>query len=460
VGRLFWKFFIFFWLAQTTTVIGVGVAMWLKSPERDQQHAAMFAPQSPAFFVASAASTLRHGGHEALRSLLQEQCREPVPPVFAVDENNHELLGRPVSVEMLEQANRLMGSQKNGGLAEKITADDGHTYLLFAPSFAHPYPDDRWEHNPPDGHQGPPPRGMFPPLMPLLAGWLVSLIFAALLAWYFSKPIRKLRVAFEAVANGNLDERLEPVMGKRRDELADLGRDFDSMVYRLQQLMDGQKRVLHDISHELRSPLARLQAAIGLARQQPERIEDSMARIEREAVRMDTLVSELLTLSRLEAGMAGKLNEDVDLNELLSNVMEDARFEAEASGCRIEFKEHSRAVIRGNTELLHRAVENVVRNAVKHSPVGGLVTIKMQNSDDQTICIDVTDEGAGVIEADIQSIFEPFFRSDEMKYSDGHGLGLAISRRVVNSHHGNIYARNRANGGLCVTITLPVKPSV
>ena len=310
-----------------------------------------------------------------------------------------------------------------------------------------------------DGHMNHPhpEGGMPPPFMALLAGGLVSLIFAALLALYFSKPIRKLRMAFEAVANGHLDERLAPVMGKRRDELSDLGRDFDSMAQRLQQLMDGQRRVLHDVSHELRSPLARLQAAIGLARQQPERIEDSMMRIEREAVRMDSLVSELLTLSRLEVGMAGKLDEHVDLNELVSNVVEDARFEAETSGCRIKFEEQARATILGNAELLFRAVENVVRNAVKYSPVEGMVVIKMQKNDDQTVRICVSDEGPGVPVKDIQSIFEPFFRSEGTKTSDGHGLGLAISHRVLHAHQGSIVANNRETGGLCITITLPAK---
>jgi len=439
VGRLFWKFFIFFWLAQVTTFIGVGVAMWLHSSGMAQ-----FRALPPASSVAAAASVLRHSGREALRGLLREQSREPAPPVFAVDENNRDILGRPVSEAMLAQANQIAGSQNNFGRAEKVAGADGYTYLLFAP--------------PPDGRRGPPPlgRGMLPPVMPLLAGGVVSLFFAALLAWYFSTPIRKLRSAFEAVANGHLDVRLVSVMGNRRDELSDLGRDFDSMVHRLQQLMDGQRRVLHDVSHELRSPLARLQAAIGLARQQPERAEDSMMRIEREAVRMDTLVSELLTLSRLEAGMAGKLDDAVDLNELASNVVEDARFEAEANGCRIEFEENRQAVVRGNAELLHRAVENVVRNAVKHSPSGGLIVINMQKNDNQTIGITVSDEGSGVPEADVLSIFKPFFRSDQTKTSDGHGLGLAISHHIVSAHQGSILANNRADGGLCITITLPV----
>lgn len=439
MGRLFWKFFIFFWLAQVTTFIGVGAAMWLRSPGMEQLRAPPPAPS-----VAAAASVLRHGGRVALQGLLLEQSRVPVPPIFALDESYHDILNRPVPAGMIEQASRITGSQDSGSMAEKVATADGHIYLLVAP--------------PPDGRRGPSPlgRGMLPPLMPLLAGGVVSLFFAALLAWYFSAPIRKLRSAFEAVANGHLDVRLVPVMGKRRDELADLGRDFDSMAQRLQQLMDGQRRVLHDVSHELRSPLARLQAAIGLARQQPERAEDSMMRIEREAVRMDALVSELLTLSRLEAGMAGKLDEAVDLNELVTNVVEDARFEAEASGCRIEFEENRQAFVRGNAELLHRAVENVVRNAVKHSPAGGLIGIKIRINSDQTIFIYVSDEGTGVPETDIQSIFEPFFRSDEKKTSDGHGLGLAIARRVITAHQGEIYASNRPDGGLCITITLPV----
>lgn len=443
MGRLFWKFFVFFWLAQITTVIGVGIAMWLHSSGTEKFRAHPHAPS-----VAAAASVLRHGGRTALQSLLLEQSHEPASQIFALDESYHDILNRPVPAGMIEQASRITGSQNNVGLTERVAAD-GHTYHLFA--FPPAYP-------PPDGRRGPPPRdrGILPPLMPLLAGGVVSILFAALLAWYFSTPIRKLRSAFEAVANGHLDVRLAPVMGKRRDELADLGRDFDSMAQRLQQLMDGQRKVLHDVSHELRSPLARLQAAIGLARQQPERAENSMARIERESVRMDALVSELLTLSRLEAGMAGKLDEAVDLSELVSNVVEDARFEAEASGCRIEFEESRQAVVRGNAELLHRAMENVVRNAVKHSPSGGLVAIKMQKNDDQTIGITVSDEGSGVPEADMLSIFEPFFRSDATKATNGHGLGLTIAHRVVTSHQGEISASNCAGGGLCITITLPV----
>lgn len=449
MGRLFWKFFFFFWLAQFVTALGVGVAIWLKNHEQERFRSDIDASPPATSVVAAAAATLRHGGVAALRGLLEENQHRPGPTVFALDEDNRELLGREIAAETAERVKQPASAAYQRGGAAKIAAEDGHTYWLFAPPPAH--------HGPPPGPGHPPERHLTPLLIPLLAGGIVSLIFAFLLARYFSKPIRTLRGAFESAAQGCLTERIEPEMGKRRDELADLGRDFDGMAQRLQDLMDGQRRLLHDVSHELRSPLARLQAAIGLARQQPERLDETLTRIERESMRMDKLVSELLTLSRLEAGMAGKLDEDVDLTELLANVAEDAHFEAETRGCRVELAMHGQFAVRGNTELLHRALENVVRNALKHSPPGGLVSIAVGTGDaGRSVAITVSDEGGGVPESELQAIFEPFFRGQRKNSPDGHGLGLAISQRVITAHHGSIAANNRAAGGLCVTVSLPV----
>ncbi len=450
MGRLFWKFFFFFWLAQFVTSLGVGVAIWLKNYDAERFQREIDASPPAAFMVASAAATLRHGGISALRGLLEDSRRNPGPPVFALDENGRELLGRPVAAETAGRVRQIASAPSPGkhGAAEKVETDDGHGYWFFVS------PPQRNGARP--GH--PPGRHWMPLLIPLLAGGIVSLIFAALLAGYFSKPIRTLRSAFKSAANGRLAQHVGPAMGRRRDELADLGRDFDAMAHRLQSLMEGQRRLLHDVSHELRSPLARLQAAIGLARQQPERLGETLARIERESVRMDKLVSELLTLSRLEAGMAGKFDEDVDLNELVANVAEDARFEAEAQGCRVELAAHGRAGVRGNAELLHRALENIVRNALKHSPPGGLVSIEAGvAANGQTAVISVSDEGSGVPESELPAIFEPFFRGNQANAPDGHGLGLAISRRTVMAHGGGIHAGNRAAGGLCVTVTLPAR---
>lgn len=451
MGRLFWKFFFFFWLAQFVTSLGVGLAIWLKNYDAERFQREIDASPPAAFMVAAAAAALRHGGISSLRGLLEDSQRNPGPPLFALDESGRELLGRPVAAETAGRVKQIAAAPSSGGhgAAEKVEADDGHGYWLFVP------PPRRGGPHAPGHHPG---RNWMPLLIPLLAGGIVSLIFAALLAGYFSKPIRTLRCAFENAANGRLAQHVGTAMGRRRDELADLGRDFDAMACRLQNLMEGQRRLLHDVSHELRSPLARLQAAIGLARQQPERLGEPLARIERESVRMDRLVSELLTLSRLEAGMAGKFDEDVDLNELLANVAEDARFEAEAQGCRVEMAAHGCAGVRGNAELLHRALENIVRNALKHSPPGGLVSIEASvAADGQTAVISVSDEGSGVPESELPAIFEPFFRGNQANAPDGHGLGLAISRRTVMAHGGGIHAGNRAAGGLCVTVTLPIR---
>lgn len=372
MGRLFWKFFFFIWLAQLTSIMAVSTTFWL--------------------------------GHRAQEERLAQLGRNPSP--------GPEL--RP----------------------------DGRA---FPPGrFLRP---------------GGPSRPGFPfvPVVPLVATLLASLVFAALLAWYFSKPIRSLRSAFEAVAGGDLAVRLGPSMGQRRDELADLGRNFDRMASHLGALIDGQRRLLHDVSHELRSPLARLQAAIGLARQQPEKLESSLQRIERESVRMDSLVGELLTLSRLEAGVMGGAQEDIELGELLAEIVADARFEAEAGGRGVEFPGCGEIHVRGRAELLHRALENVLRNALRHTPEGGKVALEVHaDAGGNSLRLAILDQGPGVAEKELDSIFEPFFRGGGAQSTDGHGLGLAIARRVVEAHGGSVRASNRTGGGLRVEIVLPL----
>ena len=300
-----------------------------------------------------------------------------------------------------------------------------------------------------------PPGGPRLPLLPMLAGLLASLLCAAGLAWYIAKPIRHLRQAFDAAAKGDLEVRVSPSMGGRRDELADLGHDFDRMTEHLQMLMAGQKRLLHDVSHEMRSPLARLQAAIGLARQQPMRMADSLQRIEREGERMNLLVGELLTLSRLEAGVTGAL-ENVDMGELLAGIVEDARFEGAAQQIDIVYAPGEMAEIRANPELLHRAVENVVRNALRFSAAGGAIYIAAGRVDGEHFKISIGDDGPGVPDSQLENIFKPFFRGDAQNTAGGYGLGLAIAQRVIAAVNGKIQAKNKGSGGLLVEIDLPL----
>jgi two-component system OmpR family sensor kinase len=294
------------------------------------------------------------------------------------------------------------------------------------------------------------PPGRSPFMMWLLTAALTGLLFSAGLAWYLARPVRHLRDASRQLAAGRLDTRVGPRIGGRRDEIADLGRDFDHMAGKLQSLMNAQQRLLHDVSHELRSPLARMQVAIGLLRQNPDNGEQTLSRIERESGRLDELVGQLLTLSRLEAGVALPM-ERIDLTQLLQEIAADARFEAGASGRRLTLTVADDLSLTGNHEALHRALDNIVRNALRHTPEAAGVEIAALRTTDG-IRISVCDTGPGVAKDRLASLFEPFMRLDDQAPRDGYGLGLAIARRAVEAHGGRIDAMNRPEGGLCVTL--------
>ena len=492
MGRLFWKFFLCIMLAQVTATIGIGGTFWLKNRAAQQERALDIDTSPPAQMIIEAASaTLEAGGSQALQHFLGKMERMRV---FAVDAKGQELMGRTVHPAMLAKARAMLKQSQPHPVVRTVAGSDGQRYLLFLPSSerfrnaeagaardtlnavtlrgpramgAAPRPNEAG---------APPPRGEFgrgmPPgsrmdspyrtFIPLAAAIAASLLFSFLLAWYFARPIRDLRQAFEAASHGDLAPRFH-ASGKRGDELTDLGRDFDRMAGRLRSLMESQTRLLHDVSHELRSPLARLQAAIGLAHQQPDKMDASMQRIERESERMDKLIGELLTLSRLEAGAASPLSEDVDIAELLHDIVDDARYEAKARQVSIALAGDAAiadAAVTGRPELLARAVENVVRNAVKHSPDGGTVEVNVSRLHDgkqDLLRIAVLDQGPGVASADLARIFEPFFRASHTQHStDGHGLGLAIAQHVIRAHGGRIGASLRGGGGLCVEMLLPV----
>jgi signal transduction histidine kinase len=395
VGRLFWKFFLFFWLAQVLTVIVVGVTIWVMGPGEKLPR---MAPPAPSVF-------------------------SPAPPP-------------PPSVEMEQPPPPPMG-------AGRMEISGG-------------------EMAPPDGPAmgGPPPTpedSISPPLLPLIAGSLVSLLFAALLAHYFSRPIRTLRKAFDAAANGDLDTRIGSAMAHRRDELSALGADFDRMAEHLQALVKGKQRLLHDVSHELRSPLARLQAVIDLIQQQPERLEELIARIGRESDRIDRLVGELLTLARLDSGLPGSQAVAVDLAEIIGAIADDAAFEAETKQCRVDVRLPEKSRMTGYPGLLHRAIENIVRNAVRHTPEGSTISVRGEtNSEGNWLFLHVMDEGKGVSEEVLKLIFEPFYRSGSADRFQGYGIGMAITRRVVEAHGGEVTVKNREQGGLQVTMKFPL----
>jgi signal transduction histidine kinase len=277
---------------------------------------------------------------------------------------------------------------------------------------------------------------------------LVSFGLAALL----TRPLRRLRTAAQAIAGGDLDARAGYAGG---DEIAALARDFDVMADRVRDLLEAQRRLLRDVSHELRSPLARLRIALELSRRKGAAGLE-LERIEREADRLEHLVSNVLSLARLEAGKTRLIRQPVQLAEWLAPVIQDAAYEAAAAGKGVEFECAGDARVQADPVLLRSAVENVLRNAVRHTPEGSSVLVHLAVTEDGAD-VTVRDHGEGVPEAELTHLFQPFTRVGEARERSrgGFGLGLAISRQAMEAHGGRIDAENVPDGGLRVRLHLP-----
>lgn len=300
----------------------------------------------------------------------------------------------------------------------------------------------------------PHPPSIMPLVMPMLIGGVVSLMFAAAMAAYVSRPIRRLDKAFRAVADGRLEERIGGTPRTRQNELTALGPGFDNMASRLQSLVESQRRLLHDVSHEMRAPLARMQVAVDLIDRAPERRAEISARLHADIDRTSNLVNELLTLARLESGGETEPLQSVMLAEFLDGIVDDARFEAGRKGCTVDLDCPPGLVMGVHPELLHRAIDNVMRNALRHAPQNSSVLLRATREPGR-VCIAVEDRGSGVAEADRARLFDPFVRGTGVR-EEGYGLGLAITRRAIEAHGGSVAAENLAGGGFRVSMRLPV----
>lgn len=288
----------------------------------------------------------------------------------------------------------------------------------------------------------------------ILMGICVGLVFSLFLAWNLTRPMKLLRQGFFRVSQGDLSVRLFKKLKPRRDELSELGKDFDMMVEQLNILISDRQALLHDVSHELRTPLARLQLAIGLAQQNKQNIDTSLARIELESERLDQLIGEILNYSRAE--MNNRTDEYFDLKELIGVVVNDANYEANHQSIEVVFSisSISHSIVKGNSEQIRRAIENIIRNAIRFSKAGQTVEVSLKEAG-KYLQIEVKDRGPGVDSSKLSSIFEPFVRIQSAQLGKGYGLGLAIARKTVIMHNGTIQANNRDGGGLVVTIKLP-----
>lgn len=284
---------------------------------------------------------------------------------------------------------------------------------------------------------------------------LTAVVLCYLLVLYLTSPIRKLRVATNRLADGDLHTRVAPKLGRRRDELGDLARDFDDMAERIENLITSQQRLNRDISHELRSPLARLNVALEIAKQKsnPESA-PVLDRIEAESSRLNEMIGRLLTLAKLESGSQEIEPVRVRLDELVRDVAADADFEAKAKGKSVEIARADECVVEGSENLLRSAIENVLRNAVRYTQDGTAVNVRLTSSNGHAT-VQISDQGGGVPEEELGHIFRPFYRigEDRTRKTGGIGLGLAIAQRAVNAHKGAITATN-VNGGLEIEIKL------
>ena len=454
MGRLFWKIFLWFWCA--TLLMGVGIAWGVAQYYRHSDDVTLSEIRRLLLVarIDTVAELLRRQGPAAAREQLRRRDQRVL--VFAVDEEGNELLGRTLPPALRESHLRPEESHDEHWEEEehehwperRIRGRDGRAYRIAA-FLAEPAAEQV-----PRLMQAGGPRLV---ALRVGIGLGISALFCFWLAWYLTRPVHRLRQASRALADGALDSRVAGSIGRRRDEIADLGRDFDHMAARLQAQIEAQRRLLRDLSHELRSPLARLQMALGLARRQGgEAVAPQLDRIGRDLERMEALIGQMLALSRTEAQAGGAPARELDLAALLREVVQDAALEAAQRGCRIDCRAPDALRLRGHPELLRRALENLLRNAIRHAPANGSVEIRLEDPEGK-VQLEVCDTGPGVPEEELGRIFEPFVRLDEARGHDsgGHGLGLAIARAAVLAHQGRIRARNRPGGGLCVAIELP-----
>lgn len=444
---LFLKIFLWYLLANVL-VFGVltAVIMWAQlGPPRGGFSRLLNGAM--ATYGHEAVDALESDGELALQRYVDGLRKSTELELFLFDDQNRELLGQSVPPEVQASAVRAVreGAPQAGDSGTRMLAiaqvigSSGSRYTVVG--------------------RGPRPFGS--PIVPLTALAITASFVSYWLARYVTAPVRELRAATQRFANGDLAARVGASVGNRRDVIGDLSRDFNFMAERVESLMSGQRRLLRDVSHELRSPLARLSVALGLAaRRAGPDARQALERIELEAERLNELIGRLLTLARLDGGGHCAEMTAIDLAELVQQIAADGGFEARSRGRRVRVEDCQECTVLGTPELLHSAIENVVRNAVYYTAEGTEVEITLHRRSDGRDCwgvIRTRDHGAGVPETALTEIFHPFHRVTDARerQTGGVGLGLAITERAIKLHGGTVSAGNAADGGLVVEIRLP-----
>jgi two-component system, OmpR family, sensor kinase len=479
---LFVRIFVLFWIAMAIIVAGsIAVTFTVAAREYESREF----QRRPAIAI-QASEVLAKGGVDALRTwLLANRHSMTDRDLYIIGPNGEDILGRPLSDSA---ARRLEFFRESMSETEPAALPGGAA--AGRPSGGPP-PEASDPSNAPSARPPPPPRNFRPqralaqivapdgtaytvllvPRRPSIFGALslpgisvrilgIALVVSAFASWWLaqhlSAPIRRMQEGARALAGERLDVRVSAGLEDRKDELAVLARDFDAMADRLRANRGALTQLLRDISHELRSPLARMRLALGLARQPDADTVRQLDRMEREIERLDVLISQVLKLARLNGTDVPFEREAFDVGEVIDEVVRDAEFEGTAKGCRVETRGAARSVVSGSRELLRSAIENVLRNAVRYSPQGAPVEVAVErNAAGLTIAI--RDRGPGVPAAELERIFEPFYRVAKSRDRDsgGEGIGLAITSQVMKAHGGTARAENRAGGGFEVRLNLP-----
>ncbi|HEY8011683.1 MAG TPA: ATP-binding protein [Rudaea sp.] len=446
--RLFWRIFALFWAANLVLIVAIA---WSTSYTFENE-------KIPGLGITrlesvlneqlrGAGHALRDNGVDGLRSVVQGAEQRGIR-MYLLDANHSDLLARPVPNGVMDSINHAVedaqGLHASRTRIRVLNLPNGEKYTGVA----------EYE---------------YPPLLRMLYRrpnlfWkqvaiasVISAFFSLLLAAYIATPLSRIRANARRVARGDLDARIGTLTFGRSAEMLALASEFDQMAARLKELVEGQRRLIRDVSHEMRSPLARLQVALELARAQTHGdAKVQIERIELESHRLEEMIAQAIQLSRMEMTTPSTV-ESVALDELIADIAADAAFEAQAQRCSLHIAQSAPLLVRAESDLLASAIENVVRNAVNYTTPDSTIRIRLDRVEQQAR-LRVIDAGPGVSAADCARIFEPYFRTDSARQrkSGGSGLGLAIAKRAVERQGGRIRAVNADGGGLEVEILLPL----
>ncbi len=450
---LYWKIFVSFWLATiliifTTAWVTSQIAQKSSQPVREQ----MFMDS----YANAAVATFESGQRSALLKWLNQIGLSRHMSLWLLSSTG-EIVGAQDPPENVKKvAENLINDQLSEGIfttgklivSHEILSTSGKFYRLAAVS-----------EKPISYFVQIPWAGL---AIRLTLAIFISGLICYLLSMYLTQPLRTLGMAAKSIATGKLYTRVGHFRGHKKDEIAELSKDFDRMAEQLETLIRSKERLLQDISHELRSPLARLNIAIELGKNKTKNLADNeFNRMELESSRLNMLISEILEFARLDKSTTDLELTKVNLPELISDIIRDANYESGDKLNRITTTRMDPCQIIVDRRLIHRAIENIVRNALHYTPEPEQIHVSLYYTDcKDKIYLDIKDNGPGVPEDQLEKIFNPFYRVDtsRAKKTGGYGLGLAIASRAITLHHGEIIAKNAEEGGLLVRIILPVQP--